>query len=202
MQTASVGSRPHFTSGNYHTDGSRRSKNLGPLPNRRLCGSPQHTATTLLEPLTGPSSDCDGCFPADMAEEGTLSPPAMESDSEGTAPISPTASCGSYFSDAMVDDPILVPYDSLTHQRESNSNANQPKMDVSRLAVITKCREAEGIDPIASQFLSRNQRRRTTQIYDRGWALWCRWNHNQSPPTDPLTYYVNHILRFFMAHNH
>ena len=116
-----------------------------------------------------------------MAEEGTLSPPAMETYSESTAPISPTASCGSYFSDAMVDDPILVPYDSPTHQRESDSNANQPKMDVSRLAVITKCREADGTDPITCQEISADVLPKYTIEVGSGGAVGTATSH--LPPT-------------------
>jgi hypothetical protein len=75
-------------------------------------------------------------------------------------------------------------------------------MEPGRLEIIKTFNTQDGIDESTTSFLQQSHRKRTHQLYNRGWSLWTSWYKKQQPAINNLQYEPKNILKFLVQQQH
>ncbi|KAG1008543.1 hypothetical protein G6F27_006398 [Rhizopus arrhizus] len=174
---------------------------LGTPGHRHVCVASKYTTTKILESEARSSSDGDGCISPTVAHDRVICLPTLEVDSTSTAVDKEKEDTTNSSSDTLVADTILVS-DVAGNDETMSTDFSQAecKNDTSRMAVIRRIQQNEGLSQETMQFLGDAQRSGTQRTYDTGWNKWVTWCEKKQ--FDYAEYNVQHVLEFLIDHQH
>ncbi|KAG1032972.1 hypothetical protein G6F25_010875 [Rhizopus arrhizus] len=195
LQTKNSSLRVEATQEMVSTD----TEEMGETNNRRLCGKTQQPIAPVLESQSGSSSKCSRRLSANLAQEGFVPSPSVETHSQSASHVQETTREGSDFGDTVLEDSVLVSHDTPVDKRSPSPTTGQQEMDISRLEVIEANKKNNGLDEDVLKFLRNATRKRTHQLYNRGWSLWSKWCQDQHPKINPLEYEEQNVVKFLVS---
>ncbi|KAG1090212.1 hypothetical protein G6F39_010639 [Rhizopus arrhizus] len=178
---------------------STDTEEMGETNNRRLCGKTQQPIAPVLESQSGSSSKCSRRLSANLAQEGFVPSPSVETHSQSASHVQETTREGSDFGDTVLEDSVLVSHGTPVDKRSPSPTTGQQEMDISRLEVIEASKKNNGLDEDVLKFLRNATRKRTHQLYNRGWSLWSKWCQDQHPKINPLEYEEQNVVKFLVS---
>ncbi|KAG1063729.1 hypothetical protein G6F41_010576 [Rhizopus arrhizus] len=195
LQTKNSSLRVEATQEMVSTD----TEEMGETNNRRLCGKTQQPIAPVLESQSGSSSKCSRRLSANLAQEGFVPSPSVETHSQSASHVQETTREGSDFGDTVLEDSVLVSHGTPVDKRSPSPTTGQQEMDISRLEVIEASKKNNGLDEDVLKFLRNATRKRTHQLYNRGWSLWSKWCQDQHPKINPLEYEEQNVVKFLVS---
>ncbi|KAG1369239.1 hypothetical protein G6F61_012504 [Rhizopus arrhizus] len=195
LQTKNSSLRVEATQEMVSTD----TEEMGETNNRRLCGKTQQPIAPVLESQSGSSSKCSRRLSANLAQEGFVPSPSVETHPQSASHVQETTREGSDFGDTVLEDSVLVSHGTPVDKRSPSPTTGQQEMDISRLEVIEASKKNNGLDEDVLKFLRNATRKRTHQLYNRGWSLWSKWCQDQHPKINPLEYEEQNVVKFLVS---
>ncbi|CEP10666.1 hypothetical protein [Parasitella parasitica] len=180
---------------------SRRKKPLGALGTTtdrclRIQGEPQNEG--VLELPAGPRSNSNRCLPAELAEEGAVSPPSVAIDSQGDTQAAEGQGQQGRPSHPELAQPVLVANGSESEQVIPIKARSIKEVDLDRLAIIREYQDDE-INEEVSEYLHSANSTGTHKQYDGLWKQWASWCHGKQ--WNPREYNPPRIVEYLLSRN-
>ncbi|KAI8879491.1 hypothetical protein K501DRAFT_276486 [Backusella circina FSU 941] len=139
-----------------------------------VCDETECTATNILESTARSASSSNGCIHPTLENNGHVCVSTVEIDTCSIATNQEKENQTNYPGNPVVADTVLVPDvvgDETTEQ--ANVLPTEPEDNTSRMAIIRRIHQKEGLSEETVEYLIGAQRVNTQKAYNNGWNLWC-----------------------------